>query len=102
MGRSHDYYEPTEYEQMLIAAGWVTPESLDMDYQEYTSGNRDAVSYSTWQHLRRQWDELNEQYEKNIAPYYRQESDMTIPYEMVRLEKQLLGDMSDIEVTLGY
>ena len=102
MGKSHDYYEPTAYEQMLIAAGWVTAESLDTEYLEYVAGNRDAASYSSWQSLRRQWDELNEQYEKHIAPYYRQESDITIPYEMVRLEKQLLGDMSEIEVILGY
>lgn len=102
MATAHVNYEPTEYEQMLIAAGWVTIESLDTEYLEYSSGNNDAASYSTWQYLRRQLDELNAEYERDIQPLYDATPSGNIGYFERKQEERLLASMSSIEVALGY
>lgn len=102
MSKTHTYYEPTEYEQMLIAAGWVTIESLDTEYQEHATSNNDACSYSSWKSLRLRYDELNEQYEKDVEPYYISGNCKPIPYEVEQHGKRLLRAMTDIEIALGY
>lgn len=96
-------YQPTEYEQMLIAAGWVTVESLDDDYLEYIAsvGAYEAASYSTWQSMRNQLAELNAEYETAIEPLYHKD-DYRLSYFEQERGKQLLDSMSDLEVMLGY
>ncbi|MBI5671266.1 MAG: hypothetical protein HZC41_24990 [Chloroflexi bacterium] len=105
---AHTYYQPTEYEQMLIAAGWITPESVDLDYLEYVRliGKGDAMRYDEWQTTKRELDELDARWNKEIEPLYAMggygDYLIQMNQEQQQLEKQLLREMSWLEVLLGY
>lgn len=103
MGTAHANYQPTEYEEMLIAAKWLSIEDVDTAYQEYVHGNSDAVRYNTWLSMRREWDELNARYGSEVEPHYSAYSEITtIPFHIQQLGDQLLREMSDLEIMLGY
>lgn len=97
----HKYYEPTEYEQMLIAAGWVSVETLDEDYLSYIRSNGSDMDYSVWVSMKKQWDDLDSQYRAEINPLYERDG-----YTLSSLEEKraqaLIRDMSYLEVMLGY
>ena len=101
MAQGNVYYEPTEYEAMLIAAKWISIEDVDTDYQEYKRKNRwdDEATYDGWLSMRRQWDELNAQYEREVEPHYRA---YTMTPALERLQVELLNRMSQLETWLGY
>lgn len=97
----HKYYEPTEYEQMLIAARWVSIEDLDPDYLEYVKKTREDVQeYETWQSLRREWDRLNTRYMEEVEPFQLDAENFTV--QMEALAEDLLAKMSELEYLLGY
>lgn len=91
---AHNYYEPTEYEQMLIAAGWVDIESLDEDYIDYESRTTDALGYDDWKSLRQEWDSLDAIYLGMISGVG------VVAYS--ETERQLVSRMAQIETQLGY
>lgn len=111
MGTPHTDYKPTEYEQMLIAANWITIESLDAEYQNYLASTTDLVrrfdeyeplSYSGWQSFRENWNQLNTAYETEVQPHYDSHPNGNISWQIRDREKQLLRDMDWIETCLGY
>lgn len=97
---AHTYYQPTEYEAQLIAAGWVTADTLDPDYVAYARHN-EGMDYDAWLYHKRKWDALDAQYKAEIQPLYDREG-----YQLTRHEKcraqELVKEMSWIEVLLGY
>lgn len=99
---AHTYYEPTEYEQMLLAAGWVKPEDLDPDYWRYTKISPGegldggVATYDQWQGMKREWDALNAEYEAIEADF----PDQFHPH--THRQDQLLDQMSRLEYLLGY
>lgn len=105
---AHKYYTPTESEQQMIVAGMVTIESLDEDYQEYVTkapyvADGEVCAYEQWQRMKRSWDELNQEYEATIDPYYTgSKHDQELPYELKQRQNYLLREMSFYEVALGY
>jgi hypothetical protein len=106
MGKAHVNYEPTEYEQMLIAAGWVDIESVDPEYGEYIKSMKgqselSVMSHAGWQVTRKMWDEANDQYEKEIQPlYYIQDTNLTNAQQ--NRERTLMGELMWLEYLLGY
>lgn len=97
----HKYYEPTEYEQMLIAARWVSIEDLDPEYLEYLkSAPEGTTDYEGWQSMRREWDRLNERYTSDIDPLIREYKQLSSSEEA--LSSDLLCKMSELEYLLGY
>lgn len=108
---AHENYVPTEYEQLLIAANWITVESLDCEYLEYLASVADLqrhfdeyepLSYDCWKSKRTDWNGLDAAYQREIQPHYDSHPDGNIPYEVREREKQLLRDMDWIESCLGY
>lgn len=108
---AHANYVPNEYEQMLIAAGWVTTESLDGEYQKYLSSVKDLqrrfdeyepLSYSGWLSTREQWSLLDAEYQAEVQPHYDAKPDGNIPWNVREREKQLLSQMDWLETCLGY
>ncbi len=92
------YFEPTEYEEMLIAAGWVTAESLDSDYVEYQRSADDVLGYECWLDLRREWDSLDSLYMGMINPV-----GASIAVSGISAaENKLVRRMMEIEAQLGY
>jgi hypothetical protein len=99
--RGHTYYEPTEYEQMLVAAGWVAIEDIDPDYIEYKRHtDDDRLTYDQWTRAKREWDRLNEIYVERIEPYIRDHELM--PHSIEDLAEDTLAKMSQLEWELGY
>lgn len=86
--KTHNVYEPNEYEQMLIAAGWITAESCDPEYLDYQRWevHNDQMTYEHWKHLRAEWNRLSAEYEAAAD----------------RRQNQLVDQMSHIEYILGY
>lgn len=111
MSSKHTNYQPTEYEQMLIAAKWVTADSLDPEYQNYLSSTVDLqrrfdeyepMSYDGWKSMRENWNRLDSAYKTEIQPHYDGHPDGNISWQVREREKQLLRDMDWIETCLGY
>lgn len=106
---AHDYYQPSEYEQQMIAAGFIAEGDTDPDYQEYLRRGADdefTMTYSSWVNQKRRWDSLDAEYQAEIAPVYRNcpmGEDMT-PFtaEFNRREEYLLREMSYCEQALRY
>lgn len=101
MGKAHEDYKPTEYEEMLLAANWICLEGIDHEYQEYKRHFGNDLSYKNWQYFRRRWNDLNAEYERDVEPHYKQGA-TTIPFFVDQTAERLLDEMSDIEVILGY
>jgi hypothetical protein len=108
---THTNYTPNEYEQMLIAAGWITAESLDSEYQKYLASTVDLqrrfdefepMDYSAWKSMHEQWNQLDAAYKTEVQPHYDRHYDGNIPWQVRDREKQLLRDMDWIETNLGY
>lgn len=96
---AHVNYEPTEYEQLLIAAGWIDAGSLDPEYLEYCrKTDWVELAYPVWLSLRKQWNELDQQYKSEIEPY----TYSSLPSELWARQEELLDQMSEIEIALGY
>lgn len=104
MNNPHTYYQPTEYEEMMIAAGWVTLADLDDDYQKCPRAHGDEyMSYEGWVSMKREWDALNAEYEAWITPFYTGIfHDVPMPRPLQVLQSDLLSRMSYIETVLGY
>lgn len=106
MGIAHTYYEPTEYEQMLIAANWLSIQDVDTDYQEHVTTMRrrreDELSYSQWLSSKREWDELNATWEAKVQPYCAPYVTLSMPREIEELQDSLLRRMNWLEILLGY
>lgn len=99
----HTYYEPTEYEQMYIAAGWMSLGDLDPEYLAYKRNEGHAMDYEDWTSTRREYDELNTAYKNEIETLYKEHGyDYSLPYELEIRQNELLKDMSRLEVWLGY
>lgn len=101
MGTTHKYYEPNEWDQMLIAAGFAKPETFDEEYQQYLrdckkSGD-ETMAYDNWNQCRREWDRLNDEYNAEFP-------DVTavLTPAQERRERELLQAMSQCEWALGY
>jgi hypothetical protein len=101
---AHNYYQPSEYEEMMIAAGWLTLADLDDDYREYCGAlGMDAVAYETWVSMKKEWDEYNQRYKVEIQPYYTGDKhDQPMPTEVKSEEQHLLKSMGWLELALGY
>jgi len=108
---AHTKYTPNEYEQMLIAASWITADSLDSEYQEYLASTVDLqrrfdefepMTYAAWESMREQWNQLDAAYKTEVQPHYDSHPDGNIPWQVRDREKQLLRDMDWIETSLGY
>lgn len=68
MAQMNKCYEPTEYEAMLIAAGWISMGEIDPDYLAYLRsdiGRYETMSYQQWLNARQVWDQLNAEFEKH-------------------------------------
>jgi hypothetical protein len=101
--QGHTYFQPNDYDQMLIAAGWVTVESLDDDYQDYRrKEGSDALDYSTWLSVKRDWDEANAAYLREFEPDGRPLLDSELTLAQRWRMKELLDRMSWCEQLLGY
>lgn len=85
---------------MLVAAGWVTIESIDPDYQEHCK-LLDPMDYQQWTSCKREWDELNDTYNRDFAPLMTPDSPL-LSVEQERDATQLLKQMSHLEWILGY
>ena len=103
MANPHTYYQPTEEEQQLIVAGWITAESLDKDYQEYLKKAdwESLMTYEQWLTCKREWDALDAQYEAEIAPFDHQNAPPLTPAKEKR-QCDLLNQMNWLEIALGY
>lgn len=108
---AHVNFVPNEYEQMLIAAGWVTAESLDTEYQEYLRSTVwlqrqfdefEPATYAGWKSMREQWNCLDEAYKADVQPYYDSKPDGNIPWNVRERESNLLREMDWLETCLGY
>lgn len=98
----HKYYQPTEYEEMLLAAGWIDIENIDPDYKEYLSNlGGDAVEYEMWVSMKKDWDKLCSEYEINFEPLYHKEG-YNLTTEEKRESDRLLKEMHWLEISLGY
>lgn len=95
------HYEPTEYEAMLIAAGWVEIERLDPVYMEYTRRVDDAMGYQEWIDTYDELIALGETYDREIEPHYKSSPYGWLPYDVEQRQKQLLKEMSWLECVLG-
>jgi len=111
MKTPHANYVPTEYEQMLIAADWVSIESLDSEYQEYLQSVKhlqqrfdeyDPLSYISWKSTREEWNRLDADYQAEIQPHYDARPDGNIPWQIRERESSLLRQMDWLETCLGY
>lgn len=100
MSKMHTYYKPTEYEEMLIAAGWVSIGDLDTDYLTYKQNIDYPVDYQEWDGMRREWDELNTRYENEVEPHFAGGNKPSLRVEW--LGDDLLSRMSSLECWLGY
>lgn len=96
---AHKYYQPTEYEEMMLAAGWLTMADLDDEYQEYVRKDDEPMSYDGWTNCKREWDLLNTTYELIIDPAFRYRE--LVDDERIA-QKSLLDRMSWLECILGY
>lgn len=97
----HSYYQPSEYEQMLIAAGWVETGTLDPDYLKYQHVVIMPCDYNNWQNMRREWDALEQRYDNEIEPLYGKNNKLP-SYALEELERELLDRMAWLEELLGY
>jgi len=98
----HSYYKPSEYEQMLLAAKWISIEDIDDDYRKYAHKNPDAMSYSQWVASKQEWDDLNAQFmalEKKHGMGRVWQLEDNPDYDTAH---QILEDMGWLEVCLGY
>ncbi len=103
MNKKHINYTPTEYEQMLIVAGWITPESCDQEYLKYCGQlGMDAMPYSHWLSSREEWNRLDQAYFNEVQPHHDRHPDGNIPAKVREREEILLRDMMWIESYLGY
>lgn len=102
MSNSHTYYKPTEYEEMLISAGWVEISTLDTDYAKYCRNVYMPEDYNSWQNMRREWDELDKRYGNEIEQHYGHNNNKLPSRDLECLEKELLDRMSWLEQLLGY
>ncbi len=70
---STNYYQPSEYEQMLIASGWVSIEILDINYQSYLQRchrhDVDEMSYQQWVDTEKELVALSEQFSELETKY---------------------------------
>ncbi len=108
---THTTYTPNEYEQMLIAANWITAESLDSEYQEYLQKVKylqrqfddfEPLTYDGWKSTKEQWNRLNTEYQTEVQPHYDTHPDGNIGYKVRERESDLLRQMDWIETCLGY
>ncbi len=97
---AHTYYQPNQAEDLLITAGWIKPEEVDSDYQQYakTADPEFLMDYAQWQTTKKLWDEFNDCYEREIDPFFPDE--MTAEKEA--LSNSLLRQMTQLESALGY
>lgn len=99
----HNFYEPTEYEQMLLAAGWVTMADLDTEYMQYlknTPYREFTCTYDQWRANVIELDTLAEQWDCEIAPLLTE--GCYLEYEQKRRMDNLSRAMSNLEFFLGY
>lgn len=105
MAIGHTNYKPTEYETILLAAGWICIEDIDPEYSEYLKAAPDKSElwdYETWQSERTRWNELNATMEQLFPDnYYPAWGDKDY-HRLVGLHRQLLDEMMYIECSLGY
>lgn len=101
----HRYYEPTEYEQILLAAGWVTMEDLDPDYldykRKYDGHPAEILDYANWTVTKHELDALFLRWETEFSPLLTPEA----PYMGWQQRKQLdqiMRDTAYLEILLGY
>lgn len=100
----HKFYEPTEYESMLLAARWISMEDVDGEYQTYmrnTPYPEFLMTYDEWRGKLNELDELAARYDAEIAPLLTADP-CYLNYEQKRLMSSLCNKMSDIETLLGY
>jgi hypothetical protein len=101
MGTMHKYYEPNEWDQMLIAAGFAKPETFDEDYQKYLRDSKysgdETMDYDQWNHCRREWDRMNAEWEKEFPDQF-----ATLTPAQEKRQHELLRDMMRFEMALGY
>jgi len=99
---NHKYYQPTEHEQQMVAAGWITQEDADPDYQVYLKNAPydSEGSYQEWITMKREWDVLNTQYLTEIQPLI--DNGDNLSASQSRRETELLREMSNLEILLGY
>ena len=92
----------SEHVEMLIAAGWIDAGAIDDDYQDYVRRALplDTMTYEEWLDTMREWDEINQQWEREIEPYYSPYKTIEVPRAVQKLEKKLLEQMSWIEAML--
>lgn len=93
-----NFYVPSEYEAMLLAAGWITLEDIDDNYIEYRK--RGSMDYHAWKQATEKYEELNEIFYKVIVPHIRE--DKPLPAHIETWSKNLEEKMSEIETILGY
>lgn len=96
--------EINEYEQQMVAAGFIPVESLDNEYQEYLDSTRyseEQMSYQEWQACRARWDELDAFYRANIEPLYTSDA-LPLTYEQKQMEDRYWREVNALEVALGY
>lgn len=107
-----NFYVPSEYEEMLLAAGWVTLADLDDQYIEYRKRaeyisfhcvkNEFLMDYSTWKSEIALMEHLNQRYQNEVDPFYRADNDAPIPEHIQALHKEIVDQISEIETILGY
>jgi hypothetical protein len=90
-------YQPTEYENCLIAAGWVNKADLDPEYVECQRTADEPMSYAQWSSCRAELLELNARWQAEIGDFYPVDD-----FKKERLANELLDEMCQLETLLGY
>lgn len=105
MAQGHTYYEPTEYEQMMLVAGWVKMEDIDPDYQRFlktTPIEPEFARHIDYERMKRDWDALNAQYQAEVEPYYATVTGVPVPDDIVEKGTRLVKQMGELEYLMGY
>jgi hypothetical protein len=97
-------YQPNDYEQCFIAAGIISIEAIDEDYQEYlksTHHHEEQMTHSEWKSTLERMAELNAFYKAEIEPLYAPDAP-PMSYQEREKESNYWREVSWLECALGY
>lgn len=105
-----NFYVPSEYEEMLLVAGWITLEDVDDQYIEYRKRatryaygnvyNDHLMSHYDWTTMLLRKRKLDTRYMMEVEPYY--QNNWEVPEHIQKLHHKLIREISEIETVLGY